>query len=308
MVVVGGGPTGIELRSLLPPNVSLVPLSDFLCSGELHDFLEEDLKFWYPELASRMKITLVEALPSVLPMFSKALIEYTESTFKEAKIDILTKTMVKEVKEKSVTLQMPDKSIKEVPCGMVVWAAVRPALFSLPFYGVEVACKFQGNTLRTLTKDLMAQFPSAQTNRRGLTVDGHLRVSGADNIFALGDCTATSYAPTAQVASQQGAYLAKFFNRLAKRENILIEKQLMETTEVAEDQKGELKSKLGAIDTQLEKLEKPRPFHYSHQGSLAYIGSEKAIADLPFMNGTVSSAFFPWCLCRNKPAAHDSPV
>ena len=73
-----------------------------------------------------MKITLVEALPSVLPMFSKALIEYTESTFKEAKIDILTKTMVKEIKEKSVILQMPDKSLQEVPCGMIVWAAVCP--------------------------------------------------------------------------------------------------------------------------------------------------------------------------------------
>ena len=78
-----------------------------------------------------MKITLVEALPSVLPMFSKALIEYTVSTFKEAKIDIMTKTMVKEVKDKSVILQMPDKSIKEVPCGMVVWAAVRLSPFSL---------------------------------------------------------------------------------------------------------------------------------------------------------------------------------
>jgi NADH:ubiquinone reductase (non-electrogenic) len=96
--------------------------------------LEEDLKFWYPEFASRMKITLVEALPSVLPMFSKALIEYTESTFKEAKIEILTKTMVKEIKEKSVILQMPDKTIKEVPCGMVVWAAVCSILSSsLPF-------------------------------------------------------------------------------------------------------------------------------------------------------------------------------
>lgn len=79
MVVVGGGPTGIEL------------------SGELHDFLEDDLKMWYPELAGRIRITLVEALPSVLPTFSKQLIEYTESTFKESKIDILTKTMVKEV-------------------------------------------------------------------------------------------------------------------------------------------------------------------------------------------------------------------
>ncbi|RXW11939.1 hypothetical protein EST38_g13916, partial [Candolleomyces aberdarensis] len=105
MVVVGGGPTGVEL------------------SGELHDFLEDNLKSWYPELAGKVKITLVEALPSVLPMFSKQLILYTESTFKESKIDILTKTMVKEVKERSVILQMPNKSIKEVSCGLVVWAA-----------------------------------------------------------------------------------------------------------------------------------------------------------------------------------------
>ena len=32
--------------------------------------------------------------------------------------------MVKEIKDKSVMLQMPDKNIVEVPCGMVVWAAV----------------------------------------------------------------------------------------------------------------------------------------------------------------------------------------
>ncbi|KAJ7822806.1 hypothetical protein B0H14DRAFT_3875402 [Mycena olivaceomarginata] len=47
---------------------------------------QEDPKSWYPKLA--VKITLVEALLSV--MFSKHLIEYTMSTFKESKIDILT--------------------------------------------------------------------------------------------------------------------------------------------------------------------------------------------------------------------------
>ena len=66
-------------------------------SGELHDFLTEDLRSWYPELASSIKLTLVEAMPSVLPMFSKQLIDYTVSTFKEEKIDVLTGTKVKEV-------------------------------------------------------------------------------------------------------------------------------------------------------------------------------------------------------------------
>ena len=100
-------------------------LTHVLYSGELHDFLEDDLRSWYPELADHIKITLVEALPSVLPMFSKQLIDYTESTFKAAKIDIMTKTMVKEVKDKTVVMKMPDGSIQEVPYGMLVWAGVR---------------------------------------------------------------------------------------------------------------------------------------------------------------------------------------
>ena len=137
----------------------------------------------------------------------------------------------------------------------------------------------------------MAQFPSVQTNRRGLTVDGHLRVAGADGVFALGDCTATSYAPTAQVASQQGSYLAKLFNRMARKDSLTAEKRLLETIEVPEEQKAEVTTKLETIGKQLHKLENPRLFQYSHQGSLAYIGSEKAIADLPFMNGTVSLIF-----------------
>lgn len=69
-----------------------------------------------------MRITLIEALPSVLPMFSKKLIAYTESTFKEEKIDILTKTMVKEVKDKVVLVQRPDGKMDEIAYGTLVWA------------------------------------------------------------------------------------------------------------------------------------------------------------------------------------------
>ncbi|KAF8628833.1 hypothetical protein AX17_005893 [Amanita inopinata Kibby_2008] len=254
MVVVGGGPTGVEL------------------SGELHDFLEDDLKSWYPELASRIRITLVEALPSVLPMFSKQLIDYTQSTFKESKIDILTKTMVKEIKEHGVVLQMPDKSIEEVPCGMVVWAA--------------------GNKNRKITQDLMSKLPEAQTNRRGILIDDFLRMQGAnDSIFALGDCTASSYAPTAQVASQQGAYLARMLAHMAKKDKLeenlaALEQQASNSTLEAE--KAKLSDGMASTRKQLAKI-KLRPFQYSHQGSLAYIGSEKAIADLPFMNGNIAT-------------------
>ncbi|KIY69432.1 FAD/NAD(P)-binding domain-containing protein [Cylindrobasidium torrendii FP15055 ss-10] len=252
MVVVGGGPTGIEL------------------SGELHDWLKDDLAHWYPELSDRIRISLVEALPSVLPMFSKQLIDYTVSTFKESKIDVLTQTMVKEVKPNSVILQMPDKSLKEVPCGLVVWAG--------------------GNKGRKITVDLKAKVPG-QTNPRGITVDDHLRMVGTDGIFAIGDCTSTSYAPTAQVASQQGAYLARVFAQIAKKTSLEARISELETKTPAAANEEERKANAKELDAAKKSAELVaiRPFHYSHQGSLAYIGSEKAIADLPFMNGNIAS-------------------
>ncbi|KAI0027833.1 NADH dehydrogenase [Vararia minispora EC-137] len=245
MVVVGGGPTGVEV------------------SGEIHDFLVEDLKQWYPELADRIRITLVEALPSVLPMFSKKLIDYTISTFKEAKIDVLTNTMVKEIKPQSVVLQMPDKTMADVPVGMVVWAG--------------------GNKPRQLSVDLMNQYPELQKNRRGITIDDCLRMVGPSDssVFALGDCTSSGYAPTAQVASQQGAYLAGIFHQLLKRDAIAA--QLSETMAAGNTREAK------QLRWRLERANNLRPFHYSHQGSLAYIGHDRAIADVNIFNKAISS-------------------
>jgi NADH:ubiquinone reductase (non-electrogenic) len=103
-------------------------------------------------------------------------------------------------------------------------------------------------------------------------------MAGTDGtIFGLGDCTSTQYAPTAQVASQQGAYLARLFKQLAKRD-VLLEQIVAAKLEGARTQ---------GLEKQLTKAENLRPFHYSHQGSLAYIGSEKAIADLEFFHHKV---------------------
>jgi NADH:ubiquinone reductase (non-electrogenic) len=251
MVVVGGGPTGIEV------------------AGELHDFLEEDLKSWYPELHPYMRLTLVEALPSVLPMFSKELIAYTERTFKESRIDIMTATMVKGIKPTSVLLASKGGPVQDVDCGLVVWAA--------------------GNTSRQLTKDLMAKLPTEQTNKRGILIDTHLRMLGESSIFAIGDCTSTSYAPTAQVASQQGAYLARMFKLMAKRD--ALEAQLTSLTESKDKAEGASNDVVKAAEGIKKRMEriKLKPFEYSHQGSLAYIGSDKAIADLPIFGREWSS-------------------
>ena len=112
-----------------------------------------------------------------------------------------------------------------------------------------------------------------------------------DSIFAIGDCTATSYAPTAQVASQEGAYLARVLAQLARRDELAARVAALDATAAGAQPEAEAKAERAQLAKRLAKLEKVRPFKYSHQGSLAYIGSEKAIADLPFFNGNVSHFF-----------------
>lgn len=136
-------------------------------AAELHDFFEEDLKKWIPDIADKFRVTLVEALPSVLPMFSKALIEYTEKSFKAEKIDIRTKTMVKKVTDKYIEAESvgPDgtKQLEKIPFGCLVWAT--------------------GNAVRPVIRDLMNRIPEQKDSRRGLAVNEYLVVDGTDGIW-----------------------------------------------------------------------------------------------------------------------------
>ncbi|KAI9698823.1 MAG: NADH:ubiquinone oxidoreductase [Candelina mexicana] len=267
MVVVGGGPTGVEF------------------AGELQDFFAEDLKKWIPEIEDNFHVTLVEALPNVLPSFSKQLIDYTESTFQKEKITIRTKTMVKKVTDKTIEAEYtkPDgsKAIEVMPYGLLVWAT--------------------GNAVRPLVRDLMSQIPAQKDSRRGLTVNEYLVVNGTENIWALGDCAIAGYAPTGQVAAQEGAYLARLFNSMAQTDEV--EKELnrlsiAQAKETVKEKRDELLAAIKSGQKQLRRVKQMTPFEYSHQGSLAYIGSEKAVADISWLSGNFASGgtitYFFW--------------
>ena len=100
----------------------------------------------------------------------------------------------------------------------------------------------------------------------------YLNMLGSDgSIFTIGDCTASSYAPTAQVASQQGAYIARMLAQMAKRDALesriaTLEKEAM--VRDGEEERKAIAEELGVLGKQLSRV-KLRPFHYSHQGSLA---------------------------------------
>ncbi|GFP57147.1 external alternative NADH-ubiquinone oxidoreductase, mitochondrial [Trichoderma asperellum] len=225
-VVVGGGPTGVEF------------------AAELQDYYKDGLRDRFPDIMDAFRITLIEALPNVLPMFSKQLMDYTESTLKAEAIDVLTKASVKEVSKDDIKVEVtkPDgtKDIQTIPYGLLVWAT--------------------GNKQKGLIENLAMRLNMQQDSRRGLVVDGCLAVQGAHNIWALGDCANSKLPPTAQVAHQQGSYLAKVFNEMAR--------------------------------TPSSGGPKIQPFDYNHQGALAYIGMDKAVADLNLLGFNVASHGF----------------
>jgi NADH:ubiquinone reductase (non-electrogenic) len=100
---------------------------------------------------------------------------------------------------------------------------------------------------------------SKDRQERFLT-DEYFNVRGCDDVYALGDCSVVERRPlpaTSQVAQQQGKYLADAFNRRA----------------------------LGLPVS---------PFRYRHLGMLAYIGMDRALADLEQIKGRGWAAWLFW--------------
>ncbi|CEP61302.1 uncharacterized protein LALA0_S02e11364g [Lachancea lanzarotensis] len=239
-VVVGGGPTGVEF------------------AAELQDYIDQDLSKWMPALSKELKVTLVEALPNILNMFDKSLIQYAEDLFKQEKIDLKTNTMVKNVTPTVITAKCGDAT-EDIPYGVLVWAT--------------------GNAPREVSKSLMTKM-EAQDSRRGLLINDKLQLLGAeDSIWAIGDCTFyPGLFPTAQVAHQEGDYLAS----VLKKQYKIDQYKWQSSQNSAESSKYQAK---------IERLQSNiKAFKYSHQGALAYIGSEQAIADLAVGESMYQSA------------------
>lgn len=188
-VIVGGGPTGVEL------------------AAELADFCRQDVERRYgARVAERCKITLVEAMPRILGAFDAGLATFAAEHLAQQGVEICCNVAVKKVARAAATIGecLPrDASAeqrreaaqrdRQVPCGALIWVA--------------------GIAPRPLVAQLAAKLGASATSRRGLRVDDRLRVccEGADfgTVFALGDCADSGHAPTAQVAAQQGKFMGR---------------------------------------------------------------------------------------------------
>jgi NADH:ubiquinone reductase (non-electrogenic) len=183
VVVVGGGPTGVEL------------------AAELADFAHNDVARRYgTDISDRIQIILVEAMPRILAPFDEKLANVAREHLVSKGVDVRTGTAVTYVESSDVTLapSCPRNATKEQreaaaaaarseETGALVWAA--------------------GIGARPLVKKLAKAL--GQSDMRGLQVDETLKVKGTDDVYAIGDAALSGFAPTAQVAAQQGKHIGR---------------------------------------------------------------------------------------------------
>jgi NADH:ubiquinone reductase (non-electrogenic) len=187
-------------------------------AAELNDFLLEDLSREYPHLVPLARITIVEAMKEILGGFDDRLRHYATELFRRKQIAILTDTPVVRVEPGMVHLA----NGTVLPFGVLLWST--------------------GNGPTPFTSAV----PFPRDSRQRILVDEFFRVQGHEEIYAIGDCAVvagTPYPATAQVAQQQGKYLARALRERARGRE-------------------------------------PQPFSYRHLGMLAYVGGNRALADL----------------------------
>jgi NADH dehydrogenase len=216
IVIVGGGPTGVEL------------------SGSLSEMKKYILPKDYPELDfSSMKIYLLEGMDKLLGVMSEQSSTKSRKYLEDMGVQVLTGQAVAGYDGKYVTTKQGMK----IRTDNLIWAA-----------GVKA------NALTGINPEVLVKGGR-------IKVDEFNRVQGYSDIFAIGDVAAMSegkfqngHPQLAQPAMQQGKALAKNIWR-------------------ALDEKP------------------PVAFKYNDLGSMATVGRNKAVVDLPWIK---FQGFFAW--------------
>lgn len=115
MIVVGGGPTGVET------------------AGALAEMRNMDMPVTYPEIpASKVHVSLVEMSPNVLGPFHPSLRDYAADALRSRGVDLRLETAVKEVRADGVLVEREGEQ-EFLESEIVVWASgvtVHPSVAS----------------------------------------------------------------------------------------------------------------------------------------------------------------------------------
>jgi NADH:ubiquinone reductase (H+-translocating) len=182
-VVIGAGPTGVELVGQI---------------AELaHTVLPKD----YRTVDTReARIILLEGAGAVLPPFAPKLQAYTKKRLEQMGVEIRLNTLAVDMDHESITVKGPD-GLETIRTRTRIWAA-----------GVQAS---------PLAK-MLAEKTGAETDRAGrISVNPDCTLPGHPEVFAIGDMVSLNKLPgVAQPALQEGKYVGKVIKqRLAGQES-----------------------------------------------------------------------------------------
>jgi NADH:ubiquinone reductase (H+-translocating) len=182
-VVIGAGPTGVELVGQI---------------AELaHTVLPKD----YRTVDTReARIILLEGAGAVLPPFAPKLQAYTKKRLEQMGVEIRLNTLAVDMDHESITVKGPDGP-ETIRARTRIWAA-----------GVQAS---------PLAK-MLAEKTGAETDRAGrISVNPDCTLPGHPEVFAIGDMVLLNKLPgVAQPALQEGKYVGKVIKqRLAGQES-----------------------------------------------------------------------------------------
>mmetsp|Transcript_17288 Transcript_17288/g.31930 ORF Transcript_17288/g.31930 Transcript_17288/m.31930 type:complete len:735 (-) Transcript_17288:75-2279(-) len=286
-LVVGGGPTGVEI------------------AGELHD-LAKDItrrdKGTYPNLNGNVRIIVAHSGPELVPQFDKSLRDEAVKALERKGIEVILNTRVTEVADGFARLStkvfdeygdVQGRDEFTLPVGLTVWCAG-----TSPIHFVD---------------KLLGQLPEAARNRDGrIKVDKWMRPAMPDeklmgSIFVLGDAAAfpegdehisrdSTLPQTAQVAGQQGAYIARLLNRGYE---LNMTPPVLSDLALSADENNVFYDPLLTQWLQLRGIAEANPFVFLNLGILAYLGGGESLAqvqvgDVPVFSYWGSVAFVLW--------------
>ncbi len=216
LVIVGAGPTGVEL------------------AGAFAEIKKHILPHDYPGIDfSEFKIRLIEGSPHTLNSMSDMARTASRKYLSSMNVDILTETFVKDYDGNTLLLS----NGTEINTKTVIWAA-----------GVT------GNTIAGLPIECMATGNRIKVNR-------YNEVQGIKSVFAVGDIAymttdlyPNAHPQLANVAINQAKLLAKNLKNIQRNKAC-------------------------------------KPYEYQNLGSMATIGKNKAVVDLPFFH---FKGYFAW--------------
>lgn len=187
-VIVGGGPTGVELAGAIAEIAHKVIKNDF-----------QDID------TTKTKILLIEGMKRILPPYPAELSAKAQESLEHLGVTVLTNRIVTNIDDNTITIRHGEE-IEIIKARTTLWAA-----------GVKAGS----------LAEIIAERTNAKTDRSGrIMVESNLSINNYPNIFIVGDLAHFAHQDNkplpgiAPVAMEEGRYVAKLIKAQLKGETI----------------------------------------------------------------------------------------